>query len=83
MENYSCLEQQEFSNGKYKLVPIRFEDRDEIMNWRNEQIYHLRQKEPLTIQQQDDYFQNVIGKLFSQKEPNQLLFSYLENYIFI
>jgi RimJ/RimL family protein N-acetyltransferase len=83
MEVYLCLKQQEFSIGEYKLVPIRFEDRYEIMRWRNEQLYHLRQKEPLTIQQQDDYFENVISKLFYQKEPNQILFSFLKNDLLI
>jgi RimJ/RimL family protein N-acetyltransferase len=79
LKKYQCLTQQEFSNGEYKLVPIRFEDRYEIMNWRNEQIYHLRQKEPLTIEQQDAYFENVVAKLFDREQPNQILFSFLKN----
>ena len=83
MEFYSCLKQQEFSNGEYKLVPIRFQDRYEIMKWRNEQLYHLRQKEPLTKQQQDNYFENVVSKLFYQNEPNQILFSFLKNNVLI
>ncbi len=79
MKKYKCLTQQEFSNGEYKLVPIRHEDRYEIMKWRNEQIYHLRQKEPLTAEQQDAYFENVVAKLFDQEQPNQILFSFLKN----
>lgn len=79
MPNYKCLTQQEFANGEYKLIPIRFEDRYEIMKWRNEQIYHLRQKEPLTIEQQDAYFENVVSKLFDQVQPDQILFSFLKN----
>lgn len=67
MPNYKCLTKQEFSSGEYKLVPIRFEDRYKIMKWRNEQIYHLRQKEPLTIDQQDAYFENVVAKLFDKE----------------
>jgi RimJ/RimL family protein N-acetyltransferase len=79
LKKYQCLTQQEFSDGDFKLVPIRFEDRYEIMKWRNEQIYHLRQKEPLTIEQQDAYFKNVVAKLFNQEQPNQILFSFLKN----
>lgn len=79
MKKYQCLTQQEFLEGDFRLVPIRFEDRYEIMKWRNEQIYHLRQKEPLTIEQQDAYFENVVAKLFDQKQPNQILFSFLKN----
>jgi RimJ/RimL family protein N-acetyltransferase len=48
------------------------------MQWRNEQIYHLRQNKPLTRKDQDNYFENVISKLFEQEHPNQILFSYLE-----
>jgi RimJ/RimL family protein N-acetyltransferase len=55
------------------------EDRYEIMQWRNEQIYHLRQKEPLTKEIQDLYFDNVISKLFYHDKPDQILFSFLED----
>jgi RimJ/RimL family protein N-acetyltransferase len=48
------------------------------MHWRNEQIYHLRQAEPLTREQQDVYFEKVVAALFSKEQPEQLLFSYLE-----
>jgi RimJ/RimL family protein N-acetyltransferase len=60
-------------------VPIRSEDRFEIMKWRNEQIYHLRQNKPLSQVDQDVYFENVVSKLFDQEQPTQLLFSFLEN----
>jgi RimJ/RimL family protein N-acetyltransferase len=53
------------------------------MKWRNEQVYHLRQNKPLTLEDQDNYFNNVVNKLFSQEMPNQILFSYLENDICI
>ena len=76
---YNCLSQNEFVIEDYKLVPIRYEDRLAIMKWRNEQIYHLRQEKPLTTQDQDHYFNTVVAKLFNQTEPNQILFSYLEN----
>ncbi len=76
---YKCLNKQIFDKGNYALVPIRFEDRYDIMKWRNEQIYHLRQSRPLTAEDQDTYFNNVIVNLFDQEEPNQILFSFLEN----
>ncbi|GAK91039.1 putative ribosomal-protein-serine acetyltransferase [Nonlabens ulvanivorans] len=50
----------------------------DIMKWRNEQMYHLRQAEKLTEQSQDSYFKNVVSKLFEQEKPNQLLFSFLK-----
>ncbi len=79
MIRYKCLKEQEFQINEYKIVPIRFEDRYNIMKWRNEQIYHLRQSKILTIEDQDLYFENVVKKLFEQENPNQILFSFLEN----
>jgi RimJ/RimL family protein N-acetyltransferase len=49
------------------------------MKWRNEQIYHLRQAKPLTQEDQDAYFENVVSKLFDQEQPNQILFSFLKD----
>lgn len=76
---YNCLTQNKFEFGKYKIVPIRYEDRIEIMKWRNEQLYHLRQAEPLTEFSQDNYFKNVVSKLFIEEQPSQILFSYLKD----
>ncbi|WP_258150506.1 GNAT family N-acetyltransferase [Nonlabens tegetincola] len=70
---------QVFSNDEYRIVPIRIEDRYDIMRWRNEQIYHLRQNKPLTKKDQDNYFENVVSKLFDQDKPSQFLFSFLKN----
>jgi len=80
---YKCLSQQEFTHESCKLVPIRDEDKYTIMQWRNEQIDILRQKEPLTKEKQEKYFEDVVAKLFEQEQPNQLLFSFLENDILI
>src|SRR5690554_2387511 len=79
MNTYKALSNQLFKSGDYTLVPIRMEDRYAIMQWRNEQLYHLRQKEPLTREQQDWYFNNVVASLFDQEKPDQILFSFLKN----
>ena len=78
MRGYKVLNKQEFKIADYSLTPIRFEDRFKIMNWRNEQIYHLRQSEPLTVEKQDNYFNTTVASLFNAEEPNQILFSFLE-----
>ena len=83
MKTYKALNKQVYSEGIYSIVPIRFEDRMDIMNWRNEQIYHLRQLEPLTKEQQENYFATTVAGLFAQEKPNQLLFSFFENDNFI
>ncbi|KVV13960.1 GNAT family N-acetyltransferase [Flavobacterium sp. TAB 87] len=79
MKEYKILNRQRFADGIYSIVSLRFEDRMLIMKWRNEQIYHLRQNELLTLKDQNDYFATVVAKLFEQNEPNQILFSFLEN----
>lgn len=78
MNSYKALNKQIFTSGIFSLVPIRFEDKFEIMKWRNEQLYHLRQEKPLTLENQEKYFNDVISKLFEQEQPNQILFSFLE-----
>ena len=83
MSCYKVLNKQEYSNNEFSIVPIRYEDRMDIMKWRNEQMYHLRQSKPLTIEDQENYFINVVSSLFKQEQPNQILFSYLENGICI
>lgn len=80
---YKCLSRQEFTDGRNKLIPIREEDRYDIMNWRNEQIDILRQKQPLNREKQDAYFKNFVTPLFNNEKPDQLLFSFLEDDILI
>lgn len=76
--DYKVLDRQKFNQGNYSLVPIRMEDRYDIMRWRNEQIYHLRQSRLLTKEDQDKYFNKVIKELYEMDKPDQVLFSYLE-----
>ena len=83
MKSYKVLNNQVYSLNIYSIVPIRIEDRFDIMKWRNEQLYHLRQNELLTIENQDNYFDKVVLNLFDQEKPDQILFSFLENDICI
>jgi len=79
MESYKVLNKQQFNLGDYYLVPIRYIDRYLIMNWRNDQLFHLRQKEPLTKEIQDQYFKEVVNIEKTQNYPDQILFSLLRN----
>ena len=79
MTTYRPLPQAEYRWHSYQLVPIRYEDREPIRAWRNAQLEVLRQAEPLTIEQQEAYFQQVVLPLFEQEQPGQLLFSLLHN----
>ena len=75
---YKSHKQQIFKEGEYAIVPIREQDRYDIMKWRNEQLYHLRKSAPLTKENQDHYFDGVVRDLFNQDYPSQILFSYLK-----
>lgn len=78
--DYACLNHQQFvSKEGYSLVPVREQDVENIRIWRNAQINVLRQKTPLTPQQQTQYFQEKIFPSFSQKQPPQILFSLLKD----
>lgn len=75
-DSYKCLSINTFHYNDYNIIPIRYSDRIKIMKWRNEQLFHLRQKEILASKIQDTYFKEVILKLFHKKNPSQILFSY-------
>ncbi|MCC3152197.1 GNAT family N-acetyltransferase [Hymenobacter sp. BT770] len=79
MTAYRPLPQTEYRWEDYRLIPIRYEDREPIRAWRNAQLEVLRQAEPLSIEQQDGYFQRVVMPLFDQEKPGQLLFSLLHH----
>jgi RimJ/RimL family protein N-acetyltransferase len=82
-ETYAVLRNQTIDDGESRIVPIRYEDRLDIMEWRNQQIFHLRQEKPLTAEAQEHYFTKVVSSLFGQSHPSQILFSYLQNGICI
>ena len=75
--SYKCLTNQSFSINDYTLIPIRDEDKYDILKWRNEQIDILRQSNPLTEEQQNLYFKTVVSQLFEQEQPTQILWSLL------
>jgi len=77
-KQYKVLRQNTYIQDEYSIVPIRYEDRLEIMKWRNEQIFHLRQADPLTEHKQNNYFNTIVQDLFEQAKPHNLLFSFLK-----
>ncbi|GAB3865086.1 hypothetical protein GCM10028824_03440 [Hymenobacter segetis] len=79
MTTFRPLPQAEYRYGAYRLIPIRYEDREPIRAWRNAQLEVLRQAAPLTAEQQDTYFQRIVLPLFEQEKPGQLLFSLLHD----
>ena len=74
---YKCLNVDAVVQGDRRLVPLRHKDMPSIMHWRNVQHKVLRQRGSLTTEQQESYYQQVIAPSFLEKEPKQILFSYL------
>lgn len=79
MNKYISLNNQVYETNSGSIVPIRDEDKYLIMQWRNEQMYHLRQNSLLTREEQDKYFSDVVIKSFYTINPQQILFSYLKD----
>lgn len=67
------------TDDRYQLRPIHWNDRDVIREWRNAQIDLLRQVNPLSTNEQDSYFTNVVLPQLSQEQPKQILFAFLED----
>ena len=74
---YKALSKNIFKSQEYQIVPIRYKDRLNIMKWRNEQIYHLRQSELLTILSHKDIFK-ILYLNYSTKK--NLTNCYFHNY---
>jgi RimJ/RimL family protein N-acetyltransferase len=66
-----------FTFHEYSIVPLREKDILPIKEWRNSQIGVLRQKQELTKEDQEQYYQNVVKQTFNHPAPKQILFSYL------
>ena len=54
--------------------PIRWSDRESIREWRNQQIDVLRQQDPISTEQQDLYFSQILEPLMGMTHPSQFLF---------
>ncbi|OHE74666.1 MAG: hypothetical protein A2007_00065 [Verrucomicrobia bacterium GWC2_42_7] len=77
--NYKFLENYCLKSEEYELVSIRNEDMLLIKEWRNDQIDVLRQRKPLSDEDQRNYFREKVLPTFDQAEPEQILLSYLKN----
>ena len=66
--NYKSLSKPDFTNNNFKLIPIRDEDKYNILKWRNEQLYHLRQNKLLTNEIQELYVFMSMNEAISNTE---------------
>lgn len=76
---YVCLHSQEFEKSGYRLVSLRHQDIMDIKRWRNDQVHILRQHTLLTDDMQELYYRTVIEPSYTEKEPKQILLSFLQD----
>jgi RimJ/RimL family protein N-acetyltransferase len=76
---YRCADLSGLVSGRYSIRPIDWDDREPIRTWRNEQIDVLRQAAPLSVEDQDRYFDAVVRPQLAEDEPRQVLVSLLED----
>ena len=76
MEKYSILDGKSFLFDEYEIASVSIKDALPIMNWRNQQIDALRQKDYLTEKNQLDYFHQVVQPQYSKSNPDPLLMGF-------
>lgn len=76
---YSCADLSGLARGPIRLRPIHWDDREPIRRWRNAQLDVLRQADPLTVEDQDRYFDDVVRDQLDQERPDQVLLAMLED----
>ncbi len=79
MSKYKILSKNNYKYNNYILTTIREKDIEKIRIWRNKQINILRQSKIITKQEQIDYYNQNIKKLFIKKNPESILFSIIQN----
>jgi RimJ/RimL family protein N-acetyltransferase len=62
----------------YRFVPLRREDIEALRRFRNEQIDVLRQSEPISAGQQQQWFDHVVVSAQRDPRPSQILVSILD-----
>lgn len=70
---YACAPDLGATHGRYALRPIDWADREPIRVWRNAQLDVLRQSEPLSVDDQDGYYRDVVEPQLTAADPPQVL----------
>lgn len=63
--HYICLARQHATYEHHSLVPLRSGDIISIKDWRNAQIDILRQNAPLSDEEQQHYFHQVVEPTYA------------------
>lgn len=72
---YAVLSRDSYQVPPILVRPIARDDREPIRRWRNDQITVLRQKTPISPDEQDNYFDRVVLPDFTADRPENILFA--------
>jgi len=75
---YKILEDFDGKYREFEITSVREKDALSIMRWRNAQIDALRQRDPLTEEQQLRYFREVLLPTFPMERPPMVILAYLK-----
>jgi len=73
---YECLPKRRYQQGNYTLEAVQPEHIEKIRQWRNEQMDVLRQSNPISKDDQIQYYENHIWSELKSDEPKNILLSY-------
>jgi RimJ/RimL family protein N-acetyltransferase len=77
MNSYICLSKQRFDHEDRCIRTVQTSDIDSIRRWRNAQLDILRQVEPISCDEQVDYFIRHIWPDLGNSQPSNILVTYL------
>ena len=77
-EGYAAWPNGEIAAGELVLRAIRREDLEPIRRWRNVQLEVLRQAAPLSPDDQQRYWEQVLEPEFARPQPRQILLAAVE-----
>src|SRR3954451_10076747 len=67
------------ATGAYAVRSIAREDMEAIRRWRNAQLDVLRQPAPISSDEQERYYEDMVAPTFPQERPRQVLLTLLEH----
>ncbi|MEO8171642.1 MAG: GNAT family protein [Sediminibacterium sp.] len=80
---YSCLQNNTYSNGDFAIKTIDDSYIQVIRQWRNSQLNILRQDKIISEEQQIKYFKEFVFSQLTNAEPAQVLFNFFHKDVFI
>ncbi len=79
--SHACLPGPPLRLDTHSVCPLREQDIEAIRVWRNTQIDVLRQAAPITPDEQQRYFDEVVRPTFRERRPKIILLSLLRSHI--